>query len=132
MEHNDNWKFFKEIDFTDDSVIKYNVDTRDFHVSCMKAEDIDSEFDTAKIEKYSDRFFHTSDEVIDLLDRYFIESGGRVKWRFFSLEGIDNWSMKYIRIRRTPHGLVVCNEDNRDLRKDILENKVNQEHLSAH
>lgn len=128
----DNWKFFKEVDFTDESIIKYNVDTRDFHVSCMKAEDLDSKFDTTKLENYPERFFHTPDDVLDLLDRYFIESGGRVKWRFFSLEKIDNWSMKYIRIRRTSYGLVVCNEDNRALRKDILANKVNQEHLSAH
>ena len=130
--NNDPWKFFKEVDFSEKSFLKYNVDTRDFHVSCMKEEDLDSEFDTSKIEKYPERFFHTPEEVMDLLDRYYIESGGKANWRFFSLEGMDNWSMKYIRIRRTPFGLVICNSDNRAIRKDLLESNVNQEYLHTH
>jgi hypothetical protein len=123
----DNWKFFKEIDFSDESVLQYNVDTRDFHVSCMRNEDTVKLIDTHKLEKYPERFFHTSEEVLDLLDGYFIGSGGRVKWRFFSLEGVDNWSMKYIRIQRTPHGLVVCNGDLRALNRELLANRVNNE-----
>ena len=127
-----NWKFFKEVDFSDESIVKYNVDTRDFHVGLQRQDDMEEDFDTSTLEKYPGRFFHTSEEVVDLLERYFIESGGRASWRYFSLLGMENWSMKYIRIRRTQHGLVICNGDNRALSREILSRSVDTENLAAH
>jgi hypothetical protein len=130
MELEDHWKFFKEVDFTNESILQYNVDTRDFHVGCMKKEDDIKEIDISKIEKYPERFFYTPGEIVQLLNRYFIESGGESDWRFFSLINYgDDWSLKYIRIQRTPHGLVICNSHLRALTREILNTQVNTELL---
>ena len=129
------WNFYSEIDFSNEAIQQYHIDTRDFH--CITNENKpEKELQFQKIEKYQDRFFHTAEEVRNLLDRLFGESGGRKSWRFLMLEStdkrMDNWNMKYIRIHRTDKGLVVCDNTNYALSKEILNCKVNQECLHAH
>jgi hypothetical protein len=67
-----------------------------------------------------------------LLDRYYNESGGNVKWRFFNLIGMNNWGMKYIRIWRTELGFIICTSGNYALKKEVLSSPVEQDYLHAH
>jgi hypothetical protein len=128
MTEKEDWIPYQELDWLDEKFNVFSIDTRDFHAGYRFVERHD-DFDTIK--KYPD-FFHTVDEVISLIDRYFIESGKEGKWRMFSLGGGQNWNMKYIRIWRTELGFVICNSYNKALRKEFLEQKVNQEYLSKH
>lgn len=131
----DDWKFYEEIDFSDESIKSYHIDTRDFHCITHTKES-DKKMDFAKIKKYPERFFHTSDEVKVLLDRLFNESGGKVGWRFLMLDSNDrrmgNWNLKYIRIHREGSKLVVCDDNHYALNKEILSCAVNKQFLSAH
>ncbi len=131
----DDWKFYEEIDFSDEKIKIYHIDTRDFHCITSTGEP-EKKMDFAKIKKYPERFLHTADEVKALLSRFFNESGGKVKWRFLMLDStdkkMDNWNLKYIRIHRTDSGLVVCDNRHYALNKEILSCPVNKEHLSAH
>lgn len=83
------------------------------------------------IKKYP-HFFHTEEEIKALLERFYTESGGKGEWRFFSLEGIENWNMKYIRIWRTELGFIVCDSYNRAYRKSELDREVSKTHLDHH
>lgn len=121
MEDSLDWIFYQDIDFDDIKYNKFNIDTRDFHCSYKFISDVRDDFDVLK--KYPD-FFHTTQEVKELLNRYYIESGGQKKWRFFNLVGVNNWCMKYIRIRRTELGFIICNSDDIALRKSLLSNNV--------
>lgn len=113
------WIFYQTVNFADETIQQYHVDTRDFHVLCNprpKEEPID----TRTLAKYPDRFFFTPEEVKALIERYFTDSGGKKQWRFFFLEKNDGWALKYIRIYRTERGLVVCNGDSRALKRETL------------
>ena len=132
----DKWNFYTEVNFGDESIQQYHIDTRDF-CCIVNSEKSEKNFDFAKSRKHPENFFHTAVEVVDLLTRLFNESGGKVEWRFLSLDGEGkrltvNWQIKYIRIHRTENGLIVCDGNHYALSKDILSCKVNQEHLSAH
>jgi len=122
------WKFFKEINFNDKLVTIFHIDTRDFH--CYPQYDVDtSGLNISKISKYPYRFFHSKEEIVELLNRYFEDSGGNKKWRMFTLMGkgkehSDNWQLKYLRIHQTEYGFVICDKDNKALNKDILEYSV--------
>jgi hypothetical protein len=124
MVEQDEWVFFRDIDWNCPNNNVFSVDTRDFYCGYIFKDIPHDDFDTLK--KYPD-FFLTQEELVALIERYFIESGGKQQWRYFNLEGIDNWSMKYIRIARTELGFVVCNSNGRALKKDILERKVETE-----
>lgn len=133
----DNWKHYTTIDFTDASILQYHIDTRDFHCSCNTnpAEKIKELEQVAKV--YGRQFVYNADELLVLLDRFYLESGGKVDsdWRLFSLNHkvfeMDVWQLKYIRIFRVATGLIVCNKDKYALRKEILNCPVNQENLHA-
>jgi len=130
MEPKEQWVFFKEIDWECPNNNKFNVDTRDFHVGYHWTDEEHKDIST--IRKYP-HFFHTKDELIDLLDRYYIESGGRVEWRYFSLENYDGgWGLKYLRIFRIDMGYIVCDSENRALKKDLLRGEINKQLLHAH
>jgi len=123
---NHDWKFYTDIDFNDESVKMYSIDTRDFHCAVMtEAVEPDKEdFDLKKLIKYPDRFFFTADEVVETLARLYNESGGKKEWRMLSLTGdgeryTANWQIKYIRIHRTEHGLLMCNNHHYALNKEI-------------
>ena len=123
MEAKDEWVFFREIDWDCLNNNGFWIDTRDFHCGYGFREVAHDDYDTLK--QY-DHFFHTKDELLELIERYFTESGGKQKWRFFNLEGVENWNMKYIRIARTELGFIVCNSDWKALNKEFLSKKVEQ------
>ena len=124
MKEQKEWIPYTEIEWNDVENNVFNVDTRDFHCGYRLESKPHKDFDTIK--KYP-HFFNTEQEVKDLIDRYFNESGGKRSWRLFSLEPSDNWSMKYIRIWRTDLGFIICNSDNKALKKDYLNRKVRKD-----
>lgn len=131
----DEWIFFKEIDFTDTKVKAFHIDTRDFH--CITSEEGTKDISFSKIEKYPERFFYTPAEVVEILTRLFNESGGNVEWRYLSFEGegakhSEGWQCKYLRIHRHEKGLVIFNNQQYALNKEILKCKINEEYLNAH
>lgn len=122
----DEWMFFKDIDWND-SVQQVHVDTRDFHALVL-TEPSDIIPDLSKIINYSERFFHTTEEVKDLVDRYFNESGGERQWRSLFVVGINDW-FKYMRIFKTEHGWLICDRERHALGKYKLSGKVIQNEL---
>lgn len=129
------WVFFKEIDFSDEDINQFNIDTRDFHVGYTVDSGIEK-LNLSVINQYP-HFFHSSEEVKELLDRLFSQSGGGVEWRYLSLSGIAErytagWQLKYIRIIRSPNGWIVCNNDYSALNKEMLACDINQKLLNAH
>jgi len=134
MKEQDDWVFYKDIDFDCVDFNRFNVDTRDFYCGYSKSNNDHDDIKTLSLSKNQHKFFHTKEELIGLLDRLFEESGGVGKWRMLQLKSNDsrvlNWRMKYIRIFRIDTNVfVVCNGDNIALNKDVLSNKVDQEYL---
>lgn len=129
MEEQREWIPFQEIDWADPKNNTFWIDTRDFHAGYGWRDEPHSDFDTLK--KYP-RFFWTKEDLVKLLERYFTEAGGKAKWRYFTLEGINNWRLKYIRIARTELGFIICDENWEALGKGVLEANVaiEQLHLS--
>ena len=116
------WIPFQQIDWNNSSFNKFNIDTRDFHVLANVS---DPHPDEGYLHsKYPDSFFHSIEELKSLLQRYYLDSGAETDWRFFSLTKNDNWSLKYIRIYRTAYGFLLCNSEDKALRKDILSSPV--------
>jgi hypothetical protein len=133
MDNKMSWIPFKEVDFSDKKIKQYHIDTRDFNCLCLQ-EGKEVDIDLNKTRNNPENYFHTSQEIADLLQRYYEESGGAGEWRFFSLTGeakfrTDNWQMKYIRIFRFDQGLIVTS-GNRDERfvmgKHMLSCSVNK------
>ena len=121
------WISFKEVDFTDENILQYHIDTRDF--CCFaNTEKPNEPVDISKLKKYPERFFYSSEEVVALLNRYYEESGGEKDWRFFALEGMSNWELKYIRIYRTEFGLIICTQSKYALKKEITDLKVENDY----
>ena len=117
------WTPYKDVDFADPSAMQFHVDTRDFNV--MVAQRVSENApDLTKLLKYPGRFFRSAEEVKELLNRYFEGSGGENEWRYFTLEGVDNWRLKYLRIYRTEHGLLVCDSYDQALSKSVLDADV--------
>jgi hypothetical protein len=124
----DNWKFYKEVDFADPEAMQFHVDTRDFRV--MVAHRVSENTpDLKKLVKYPGRFFRSAEDVMSMLDRFYSQSGGEKEWRYLALPGISDWSIKYLRIYRTAHGLLVCNAYDRALRRDVLDADVDTDVL---
>lgn len=119
------WIFFKNIDWNNPKANRFSIDTRDFHCLAIFNEIPHKDYDT--LSKY-DHFFFTEEELKTLIDRYFSESGGEQDWRFFNLETIQNWGLKYIRIARTEKGFIVCNSDWKALSKEVLNGKVERQY----
>jgi hypothetical protein len=124
LEEKNEWVFYKELELNDPKYNVFSIDTRDFHAGYRFEENSHPDF--ATIKKYPD-FFNTENEIKELLDRYFTESGGKKEWRMFCVKGIGGWNMKYIRIWRTELGFVVCDKDNRAIKKEVLSNKAMSE-----
>ena len=135
IEEAESWVFFKDIDFNDPDINQFNVDTRDFCVGYTVESSIDK-LNLITINKYP-HFFYTGDEVKEILQRLFDESGGDAEWRCLWLSGdaekaSENWGLKYLRIIRAPLGWVICNDSYLALSKSILECSVNKKVLCAH
>lgn len=126
----DAWVFFEQINFADETIKMYHVDTRDF--CCLAvSEQSEKEMDFAKLKKHPEKFYHTASEVQNLLSRLFTESGGKKEWRCLTLKHpkTTGWELKYIRIHRTQYGLVVCNKDHYAMTKEALASAVEKEYL---
>jgi hypothetical protein len=135
LENEHEYKFMKLIDFKDESIKSYRIDTRDFY--CFTSKETGKVPDLSTVKNYPLRFFNTPEEVMSFLDRVYNESGGNVKWRHLSLTGEGakasyNWNMKYITVYRTEYGMIVCNRDKFILSKKVLESPVEQEYLNPH
>ena len=133
MEEKNEWVFFKDIDWSCQKNNRFNIDTRDFHCGYNFKDELHPDYQT--ISKY-DKFFFTEDELKSEIERLYIESGGKGKWRMLTLDcndnRVDNWAMKYLRIWRTEKGFIICNSENKAIPKNILSNSVNQEYLHHH
>lgn len=136
------WKPYKEIDFSDESLKQFHIDTRDFCCNVVE-EDIDFEItDIDKVKKNPSWYYHTTEELIDLLHRYYVSSGGAGEWRMFTLSGeaayrTSNWQMKYIRIYRMEQGFLIILKEPMEkytfvMPKRLLSCPVNQELLNFH
>ena len=84
------------------------------------------------LKKSKEKYLFTGDEVMELLCKYYNDSGGESDWRMFRLTDdgnifSDNWQLKYIRIYRTDDGLVICDKDNRILQRYVLFSAVNKD-----
>jgi hypothetical protein len=137
MEKENDWEFFTGIDFSDETVKMFSVDTRDFHCIAIKDYKEDPKDRALNISKLGNNFFYTPEEVHEIVKKLFDTSGGAVEWRYLELSGdgervSSNWGLKYLRIERTAKGLVICNASHYAIRKDIFECKVKQEYLNAH
>lgn len=119
------WIPYTEVNFSDPEVNQLHVDTRDFHVLVQKEPSEKGLKDLGTLYRYPERFFYTEEEVKNLIDRLFKESGGFRKWRVLWIDCVNDW-FKYIRIYRVPptaeHGnsLIVCTRDNYALDKNKL------------
>jgi hypothetical protein len=128
------WKHYTEIDFSDNNYYKFNIDTRDFHCSCQRLEDIDEPLKVFEaLKKNPNKFILSKDELLLIIDRLYNESGGKGRWRYLMLDspskGVNGWQLKYLRIFRVEDGFIMCNSDNYALSKEVLSCKVNKEHL---
>lgn len=123
----DGWIHFRKIDWDSLENDRFSIDTRDFCCSQHKTEFVHE--DISKILKLKQRFFFTKEELIALLERLFIESGGEGEWRYLYLDK-DSWDLKYLRIQRYDEGFLICNSENRALNKEFLSNPVGQEYLN--
>lgn len=127
------WVPYAELDFTDTTVARYSIDTRDFHgITSTHYEEKGMPWER-KCERNPDWYIHSADEVRVLLDRYYEESGGKLEWRYFNLRGIyraQHWKLKYIRIYRCYQGLLVCNDEGFIMSKVDLKAPVDKEFLN--
>jgi hypothetical protein len=136
-----NWKYYEDVDFSDVNIARYNIDTRDFYCAVQTKAEMEQHdrlittLDTSKIDKYPvTKFYHTEQEVKDLIERFWRESGGDGDWRCLSLKSknknVTNWNLKYIRIVRTEKGFLVCNSYGAIISKNDLSDPIEKEYLN--
>ena len=135
-----NWKYYEDVDFSDVNIARYNIDTLDFYCAVQTKAEMEQHdrliatLDTSKIDKYPvSKFYHTEQEVKDLIERFWRESGGDGEWRCLSLKSknknVTDWNLKYIRIARTEKGFLVCNAYGAIISKNDLSDPIEQEYL---
>lgn len=134
MQEQAEWCFFRNIDWEDELNNKFWIDTRDF--CCGYKFDSEPHKNFVKIlndKRKHSKYFFTKDELVELFERYYSESGGESEWRCFNLKHtskrVTNWEMKYIRIMRTDFGYIVCNSEWIPIKKDVLASEVDKEFL---
>lgn len=98
------WTELDKKHFTND-VLQIHCDTRDFHCSFNHSEKFNVK-DLPTLLKYKNAFFFSIDEVFQILERLFVESGGKAEWRMLSFKQNGEW-FKYIRIIKTDYGYVI-------------------------
>jgi hypothetical protein len=130
MKEKDEWIPYQELDFDDEKFNVFSIDTRDFHAGYTFKKEPHPSIET--LIKYKKRFFNTKEDVISYLNRIYDESGGKAKWRSIITAKHSNWQLKYIRIWRTDHGFLICDDRNQALRKEDLIEPINQEFLHTH
>lgn len=111
---NSDWVDYNLIDFSNESIKQYHIDTRDFCclTNTFDCQRLPPEFELKTMLKSKRKFLLASFEVKELIDKLFKESGGYGDWRMLSInggdkyKGLDFW-FKYIRIYRTKYGLII-------------------------
>lgn len=135
------WKYYEDVDFSDENIARYNIDTRDFYCAVQTKAEVEQtdalieKLDTKLIDTYPiAKFYHTEQEVKALIERLWRESGGDGEWRMLSLKSknknVTNWNLKYIRIVRTEKGFLVCNSYGAIISKNDLSDPIEQEYLN--
>ena len=124
-----NWIPLKEVDW-DDTIETMHVDTRDFGCNVL-GDEINPHKDYKTLLKYGSNIFYTIEEVKEIIERLYVESGGEGSWRMLQLDTFgQNWCLKYIRIYKQNNGkYLVCSADNYALRKHHLAGKVYKDRL---
>lgn len=128
----DRWKKIEDFDFSNPDDKSISIDTRDFHAIGQK--EIYHPIDLTKIDKLSERFYYTPEELKEMLIELKKRSGGDAKWRYLNFEGYGEW-VKYLRIHRYEKGLLICDngkENTRAFNKEFFKGNINKEYLSAH
>lgn len=129
---------YQNIDFSDESVSYFKLDTRDFTVFVVKdrPDKVDTINPTPDIRERPSEYFFTAAELKTLIDRYYKESGGKKEWRYFSLQGrahllTADWQMKWITIIVIPNRGLLIVDFNKDYiySKTILSEPVNTKEL---
>lgn len=121
----DGWYPFNMLDWDNPEAKFYHIDTRDFCGTVNTQSVIKEKISgLEKIMKQQDKFICSKEEVLAYLNRYFEQSGGEIEWRFFMLEGIENWNLKYLRIAKIEEGFIVCDKEFRALNRDILDGEA--------
>jgi hypothetical protein len=134
---NDGWIPFTQVTFEED-VSCFHIDTRDFCVSMNHYKPSGDIRGQKKIRNNPDEYYHTPEEMRNLIKRYFDESGGEAEWRMFSLSGIGynrtcGWQLKYIRIFKFSKGLVIYDTQSKFIfSKTMLACPVHQKYLNTH
>jgi hypothetical protein len=134
------WSPFEDLNFENEEEKIYSIDTRDFHFlpkreywASMRIEGLH------KAEKYPEQYVYTAQEMLDLVTRYYNESGGKGTWRMFQLQGdtgdSTGWDLKYLRIVRLKNnkGLIMCRGRSEQLKiipKSILSLPVHKRYLN--
>jgi hypothetical protein len=130
MEEQNDWVFFRDIDWNCPKNNRFSVDTRDFHCGYTFKDELHPDYST--ISKY-ERFFFTEDELKQEIERLYQESGGEKEWRLLELVSNDprvkNWNLKYLRVWRTEKGFLICNSGNKALSKDLLSCSIDKRFL---
>jgi hypothetical protein len=134
------WKYIDDVDFSDENNLQFHIDTRDFYCLTRTVDELlvngqGNILDTGTIDKYpAEKYYHTEQELKDLIKRFIAESGGDGEWRMLSLindnKQVKNWRLKYIRITRFKKGFLVCNSENYILSKAILSSPIEQKYLN--
>lgn len=127
----DTWTSLSEVDFSDQNLNQFHVDTRDF---CISTSGDPRPNNYRLVRNHPERYVHTAEEVLAMLNRMFEESGGIREWRMLSLDGSAkkfsiNWQYKYFRIYRVNGGLIVCDMYNLPQTKEHLSCPVFQRYL---
>ncbi len=133
-----------EINFSDDVTTQWHIDTRDFGFilsqKVFDAKTLENDFRQSYVRikkpKYFPTHFWTPEEAKEIIDKLFKDSGGEAKWRMLSIPSVKgdgmNWKLKYIRIYKTPNGLIFVNNEKEILSKELLNSPINQEYLHTH
>ena len=126
------WVHFRLVDWECPNNNRFNIDTRDFH--CGYRWDESQHPDSRKIS--TPEFLHSREELVSLLERFFVDTGGDGEWRMLQLNDSDlrvrNWRLKYLRIYRSEGGFIVCNSDHRAMPKRLLSSEVDKQMLYMH
>lgn len=136
----DKWIPYSELDL---SFNLTRIDTRDFCGYNDNCEDVEmSKILATVVKKYrsdnEDTCF-TEQQVKDSINKIYIESGGKKKWRMLTFLGdkrSGSWIFKYINIYKLKEDCYIIEGKQNDnailLSKSVIEKGINKEYLSAH
>lgn len=125
----DTWIPFTDLDFNNQSINAFHIDTRDFHADCQEDADyIKEKIDFKTLSNYPERFYFTGEEIKLILKRLFQECGGSKQWRMLSFKENGGYWLKYIRIYRVNEKhFIMCDRENHATKKEFWNGTINKE-----